>query len=170
MSPGPAAVHSWMMTTDPTLLQHQHHHHHQQQQQQHFQHLQQLQHLRHQSIPDDPDRMLGAAMSWEMLCKTTLGHVDPDPNPDDPGFDLFLDMSSGRSSEKCVSKLSSLPSHYANQHLVHHQLSDLALVTGCSKVEAARKEADNLVDTDLLEDREHHIFKVAFKKSLSHQT
>ena len=109
-------------------------------------------------------------MSWEMLCKTTLGHVDPDPNPDDPGFDLFLDMSSGRSSEKCVSKLSSLPSHYANQHLVHHQLSDLALVTGCSKVEAARKEADNLVDTDLLEDREHHICKVAFKKSLSHQT
>ena len=118
MGPAPGSAHSWMMTADPTMLQQQNQHH---QLQQHLQYIRQ----QSQSCSDDQERMVGAAMSWEMLCKSTIGHLDLD-HSDDHGFGLIPDVSS-LSSEKCVSKLSSLPSHYSNQHLVHHQLTDLGM-------------------------------------------
>ena len=65
-------------------------------------------------------------MSLDSLCKSTLEDPDVDA-PDAQGYDLYLDMS-GRSSEKCVAKLSSLPSHYGNQYLVHHQGQILQIV------------------------------------------
>jgi hypothetical protein len=38
-------------------------------------------------VSDSSDLMLGAAMSWEMLCKSTLSGVDAD----EAGYDLFAD-------------------------------------------------------------------------------
>ena len=121
-----------MMTADPAILQQQQQHH-QHQQQQHVQ-LQQLQHLHHlrqqpQACSEDSARMVAAAASWELLCKSTVGNMSghSDSELDHNNYELFAESSPSRSSEKCVSKLSSLPSHYANQHLVHHQLTELAM-------------------------------------------
>jgi len=154
MGPAPGSAPSWLMTSDPTIIYNQ-----QQNHQQQLQQLQHLQHLRQQSCSDDQDRMAGTALSWEMLCKSTIGQLDSD-HADDHGFDLFPDVSS-RSSEKCVSKLSSLPSHYSNQHLVHHQLTDLVMTvhdrpTSNKPIANDGKIPTGTIETctELLEDRE----------------
>ena len=154
MGPVPGSAHSWMMTADPLMLQ-QHHHQQQQQQQQQLQQLQHLHHLRQQphAGSDESARMVATAASWEMLCKSTVESLDH-PDSVDHGFELYDDTLASRSSEKCVSKLASLPSHYANQHLVHHQLTDLAMTSNKGLEQGLKKNANGMeMCSEILQNR-----------------
>ena len=160
MGPAQGSAHSWMMTADPLMLQQHHHQQQHQQQQQQLQHLQHLHHLRQQphSGSDDSARMVAAATSWEMLCKSTVESLDH-PDPGDHGFELYDDSNTSRSSEKCVSKLASLPSHYANQHLVHHQLTDLGMPSSKGLEQELKKNANGMeICSEILQNRKQIIF------------